>query len=109
MEATVMYRRDLFFYFHFDTSLNSCEDYDLNLKISRHLPALHHEKKIAVYRMHSTNMSKNTKKMLESALLVLKRQERFLKSNEEKIAFHEGIKNWKNYYNIQNTKLPEIK
>lgn len=109
MEATVMYRRDLFFYFHFDTSLDSCEDYDLNLKISRHLPALHHEKKIAVYRMHSTNISKNTKKMLESALLVLKRQEKFLNNNKEKTAFQEGLKNWKNYYNIQNTKLPEIK
>ena len=45
MEATVMYRRDLFFYFHFDTGLSACEDYDLNLKISRLLPVFHHEKK----------------------------------------------------------------
>jgi len=108
MEATVMYRRELFFYFHFDTGLASCEDYDLNLKISRNLPVLHHDRKIAVYRMHSANMSKNTRKMLDSALLVLKRQKQFLKDDEEKNAYSEGIENWKNYYNVHNTtKLSE--
>lgn len=101
MEGTVMYRRDLFFYFHFDTRLSACEDYDLNLKISRHLPVLHHEKKVAVYRMHSFNMSKNKKSMLENALHVLKRQEKLLRNDEEKQAFKQGIKNWENYYTIQ--------
>lgn len=108
MEATVMYRRDLFFYFHFDTSLSSCEDYDLNLKISRHLPVFHHEKKIAVYRLHSSNMSKSVKSMLENALYVLKRQEKFLRNDEEKQAFKQGMENWLDYYNVYNTtKLSE--
>jgi hypothetical protein len=44
MEATVMYRRALFFHFHFDTQLKSCEDYDLNLHISRHFPVMSHDK-----------------------------------------------------------------
>jgi glycosyltransferase involved in cell wall biosynthesis len=99
MEATVMYRRDLFFYFHFDTSLQSCEDYDLNLKISRVMPVFHHEKKIAVYRMHTSNMSKNRQLMLNNALAVLKRQERFLRNDEEKIALQQGLNNWSLYYN----------
>lgn len=100
MEATVMYRRDLFFYFHFDTSLQSCEDYDLNLKISRQLPVFHHEKKIAVYRMHANNMSKNKQLMLENAMLVLKRQEKFLRNTEERNALQQGLENWRTYYNV---------
>lgn len=98
MEGAVMYRRDLFLYFHFDTSLLSCEDYELNLKISRKLPVFHHEKKIAVYRMHANNMSKNKKIMLEHSLIVLKRQKPFLKNDEERNAFEQGLKNWKHYY-----------
>lgn len=108
MEATVMYRRDLFFYFHFDTGLSACEDYDLNLKISRLLQVFHHEKKIAVYRMHSTNMSKNIERMLQNALHVLKRQEKFLRNEAEEQAFKQGIENWLNYYSVYNTaKLSE--
>ncbi len=98
MEATVMYRRDLFFYFCFDTQLRSCEDYDLNLRISRKLPAIHHQNKIAVYRMHSSNMSKNKALMLKAALSVLKKQEKFLLNKEERIAYKTGIQNWISYY-----------
>jgi glycosyltransferase involved in cell wall biosynthesis len=98
MEATVMYRRKLFFYFHFDTHLKCCEDYDLNLRISRQLPALHHENKLAVYRMHQSNMSKNINQMLTTALFVLKKQKEFLLNDEEKAAYEQGIQNWINYY-----------
>ena len=100
MEATIMYRRDSFFYFHFDTTLQSCEDYDLNLKISRKLPVFHHEKKIAVYRMHNTNMSKDNQLMLKNSLLVLKRQENVLRNNEERNAFQQGLANWEAYYSV---------
>lgn len=98
MVGNVMYRRDLFFYFHFDTSLKACEDYDLNLKVSRMLPVYHHDKKIAVYRMHGNNMSKNHELMLGSALLVLKRQEYYLENDEARNAYAQGINNWKNFY-----------
>lgn len=98
MEATVMYRKAVFLYYHFDTQLLSCEDYDLNICISRKLPAIHHENKIAVYRMHSSNMSRNTAQMLSSALLVLKKQETCLLNEEERVAYKTGIANWKNYY-----------
>lgn len=98
MEATVMYRRGLFFYFCFDTQLLSCEDYDLNLRISRKLPAIHHQHKIAVYRMHASNMSNNNVLMLKTALSVLKKQEKFLLNNEEKNAHAKGIQNWIRYY-----------
>ena len=98
MEATVLYRRELFFYFHFDTQLKACEDYDLNLRISRYLPAFHHENKLAVYRMHGSNISKNINQMLQAALEVLKKQKPFLLNSEEKNAYEQGMRNWISYY-----------
>lgn len=98
MEATVMYRRELFFYFSFDTHLPSCEDYDINLRISRQLPALHHEIKVAVYRMHGNNMSNNKNQMLATALSVLKKQEEFLTNDDEKAALAQGVQNWTKFY-----------
>src|SRR5688572_13575667 len=64
MHATVMYRRRVFDEFLFDVSLRACEDYDLYLNISRKHPVLHHEKNIAAYRLHTTNMSGNIPVML---------------------------------------------
>jgi glycosyltransferase involved in cell wall biosynthesis len=52
MEATVMYRKELFFYFQFNPTLEACEDYEINLKIARLLPVFSHREFIAVYRIH---------------------------------------------------------
>ncbi|MDR3715055.1 MAG: glycosyltransferase [Puia sp.] len=98
MEASVLYRREVFFRFHFDPRLKGCEDYDLNLEISRHFPVLGHTAKIAAYRIHGGNMSNNRRMMLEMALRVLKRQEKSLKNESEKEAYAKGVKNWKKYY-----------
>jgi len=98
MEATVMYRRELFFSFRFDSTLKAGEDYDLNLNITRHFPAYGHTKKIAVYHIHRNNTSHDKNLMLQKTLDVLKRQEKSLKSKEEKKAFESGIRNWKYYY-----------
>ena len=98
MEATVMYRRDLFFCFHFDSRLKAGEDYDLNLNITRHFPAYGHTKKIAAYHIHGNNMSHDKNLMLNTTLDVLKRQEKSLKNSEERKAFESGIRNWKYYY-----------
>lgn len=98
MEGSVMYRRAVFSHFHFDTSLPLCEDYDLNLRIARILPVFSHDKAIAAYRAHAGNMSRDTKAMLNSALTVLKRQEKGLVNDEEKAAWLLGIENWKKYY-----------
>lgn len=100
MEATVMYRRDLFPAFHFDTRLRACEDYDLNLRISRHFQTVSHTTKIAGYRMHQSNMSHNKEMMYEMAVCVLKKQETQLVKQEEKDNYHLGLENWKNYYKV---------
>ena len=98
MHATVMYRRWVFNEFMYDTSLKSCEDYDLYLKIARKYPVLHHTEKIAAYRLHSSNMSGNIPFMLNTVLSVLGRQQPLLKTEQEKQAFKNGHSVWKEYY-----------
>lgn len=98
MHATVMYRRWVFSTFQYDTSLRSCEDYDLYLKIARDHPVLHTTRKLAAYRMHATNMSANYEVMLDHSLLVLNRQWPLLRSQTEKDAYKRGIRFWKGYY-----------
>lgn len=96
MEATVLYRRDLFCAFHFNTSLKVCEDYDINLRISRQLPAFSHNTKVAAYCMHGGNMSKNQEQMLRTAISILNS----FRSNDtsENQFIDQGIKNWEKYY-----------
>ncbi len=98
MEGTVMYRRELFFRWHFDPAVHACEDYDLNLRIARHLPVFGHSAKVAAYRIHAGNRSKDERMMGASALAVLKKQENSLQSEEEMQAYRLGIQNWTNYY-----------
>ena len=98
MHATVLYRRSIFKEFQYDTSLKSCEDYDLYLKIARKYPVLHHTEKIAAYRLHSNNMSGNIPFMLSTVLSVLGRQQPLLTNAQEKQAFKRGHRVWKDYY-----------
>jgi glycosyltransferase involved in cell wall biosynthesis len=98
MEATVLYRRELFFRYFFDPGLVACEDYDLNLRIARDLPVYGHPHKVAAYRQHERNMSKDPEWMMKMAVSVLKRQEQFIRNEEERNCYEEGIVNWKQYY-----------
>jgi hypothetical protein len=98
MEGCILYRRDLFFHFHFDTRLKACEDYDLNLKIARLLPTFHHKEKIAAYRIHGRNMSSNREMMLGLAHEVLSRQIPVLSNEAERSALQVGHQNWETYY-----------
>lgn len=98
MLGTVMYRKELFYTFFFDPQLKACEDYDINLNITRCFPSLTHTEKIAAYRIHDHNMSADKNLMLYNVLEVLKRQKPFLKNQEKLDAFNVGIINWQNYY-----------
>jgi len=100
MEATVMYRRELFFAFSFDPEFKACEDYDLNLRIARYFPVYSHTKKIAIYRIHTQNMSRDSRLMLGYALKALSVQASLLKTETEKEAFSLGTNNWTSYYKV---------
>lgn len=101
MEATVMYRRELFFCFHFDPKLAHCEDYDINLSISRYFPSFSHTTKIAAYRIHHQNKSRNSSRMLRTIEIVFAKQKKPLKNKEEEIAFETGLINWRKYYSTK--------
>ena len=98
MEATVMYRRELFFRYYFDPAIVACEDYDLNLRIARDWPVYAHAHKIAAYRIHGQNRSANRRTMAREAIRVLKRQEADLRNEAERGFYKRGIKNWIAYY-----------
>ena len=98
MHATVLYRRWVFDYFTFDTTLRACEDYDLYLKVSRKFPVIHHQELIAFYRIHDSNMSGNIPFMLEHVLMVLNRQKDCLLNKAEKQAHQNGVHVWRAYY-----------
>ncbi len=98
MHATVMYRRSILEKFRFDTNLKACEDYDLYLRITREHPVINHYKKIAAYRIHGANMSGQIPFMLEKVLEVCRRQEKALKSEDERQALKTGVQVWNDYY-----------
>jgi glycosyltransferase involved in cell wall biosynthesis/ABC-type Na+ transport system ATPase subunit NatA len=98
MHGTVLYQRWAFENVQYDTTLKACEDYDVYLNLSREHPVLHHTKTIAAYRFHSQNMSGNIPLMLDTVLDVLRRQQPFLRTREEQVAFNKGLQNWSEYY-----------
>jgi glycosyltransferase involved in cell wall biosynthesis len=100
MHGTVLYRRFVFDDFVFDTTLKACEDYDMYLKVARKFPIMHHTRKLAIYRMHKSNMSGNIQLMLKTVLSVMSRQKELLKSKEEKKAYMKGIKGYEKYYGM---------
>lgn len=98
MHAAVMYQRWVFDEFDFEETLRSCEDYDLYLRISKKYAVFHHNKIIAAYRMHGSNMSLNIPMMLKGVLNVLKKQKENLTTPVQKKAYTKGRFNWKEYY-----------
>jgi glycosyltransferase involved in cell wall biosynthesis len=98
--STVIYRRETLEKYRFSTSTayKGCEDYEQYLRIIRDNPVLHNPINISVYRKHEFNMSNNYAMMLNSALNVLLLQKPLLRNAEERIAWHEGWKNWVEFY-----------
>ena len=96
--ATVMFRRELFFTYHFDTQLPHCDDYDLTLNIAKYLPTVTHDKPIAAYRQHGANKSANKAKMLETIKIILNKHLEKAENDEIREAIDQGIENWTNYY-----------
>jgi glycosyltransferase involved in cell wall biosynthesis/SAM-dependent methyltransferase len=88
MISVVLFRRWVFDEFLFDTNLKACEDHDLYLKVARKYPVLHHTQKIAAYRRLSTSMSSNIPLLLSTALTILKRQKKQLKTKAERKVYN---------------------
>jgi glycosyltransferase involved in cell wall biosynthesis len=100
MHATVLYRRRTLEHFGlFDTTLGACEDYDLYLRIARHLPIGSHSAIVAEYRRHGGNLSNSPGKMLAAALRVLEAQRPWVEGRSELVGAQlEGRERWRRYY-----------
>ncbi|MEJ7654281.1 MAG: glycosyltransferase [Chloroflexia bacterium] len=100
MHATVMYDRVVFDAVgDFDVSLRACEDYDLYMRIARRFPVGRHAGLTAEYRRHGTNMSDNSRLMLNTSLEVLSRQRPHVVGyRESERALAHGVRFYRDYY-----------
>lgn len=96
--GNTMHRRALFPGFHFDTTLGNCEDYDLNLSISKYFPSFSHKQRVMAYRIHDNNKSGNKVRMYQSVKKILTKHYELADSNIIKEDIEQGIKNWEKYY-----------
>jgi glycosyltransferase involved in cell wall biosynthesis len=103
MISSVLFRRSILEEFGgFDTELRVAEDYELYLRIARAYPICCHPAVIAEYRIHDTNVSRNSELMLTMTLRVLKSQARYIRGNLRRlVAFHEGHRCWRKQYGRQ--------
>lgn len=99
MHATVMYRRAVLeLAGGFDTTLVSCEDYDMYLRIARGHAVRSYDRVVAEYRRHAGAMSMDPARMLNGALGAFARQWRYIADNPDYVrAQREGIRCMRRY------------
>jgi hypothetical protein len=101
--ATVLYRREIFDFVHgFNPELNPVADYDLYLRITRDFPVHSHNRVIAEYRQHRSNMSRDVSKMECAARAAHYAQAHFVKAHSHyREAYDAGKSFWQNDYPVQ--------
>lgn len=100
-EAAVMYKRELFDKLQFDTAIDYCEDYEINLRIARQYPCFSHSEIICAYRLHEKNMSRNKQAMMEAVKEILATHLANAPRRAVREAIEKGTANWENYYSQQ--------
>jgi hypothetical protein len=100
MHATVLYRRSVLEAAGgFDRRLRACEDYDLYLRMARQFPIHSHHEIVAEYRWHDSNMTRDSARMLRSALIALGRQWEYVQKRPDYLhACKRGVLFWRNYF-----------
>ena len=95
MHATVMYRRRIVEAVGgFTTSLQSCEDYDMYLRIVRMHDVRRHDRVVAEYRSHAGSMSMDPARMLRGVMATLAAQWRYIDGDPVRVrAYRTGIRN----------------
>ncbi len=94
MHATVMYRRQIFDAVGgFSTSLRSCEDYEMYLRIVHKHNVTRYDRIVAEYRSHNASMSMEAARMLRSVMTVLAGQWSHINGHPERVrAYRNGIR-----------------
>ncbi len=95
MHATVMYRRQIVEAIGgFTTSLQSCEDYDMYLRIVRTHNVRRHDHVVAEYRSHESSMSMDAARMLRGVMAALAAQWDYINGDPVQVrAYRTGIRN----------------
>jgi len=95
MHATVMYRRQVVEAVGgFTTSLQSCEDYDMYLRIVRTHNVRRHDGVVAEYRSHEGSMSMDAARMLRGVMATLTAQWPYISGDAVQVrAYRTGIRN----------------
>jgi glycosyltransferase involved in cell wall biosynthesis len=103
MISSVLFRRSVLVDIGgFDTTLRVAEDYELYLRIARVYPICCHPALTAEYRLHQTNVSRNSELMLRMTLQVLRTQGQYVRSDWRRLlAFLAGLRNWRKQYGRQ--------
>ena len=103
MHATVLYWRDILLDLGgFDERLRRCEDYDLYLRMAKAHPIAFHPETVAEYRWHGSNMSSDSKQMLQSVLDVHAKHRHLSPTRRQ--AWREGRENFEAYYRAEWTR-----
>jgi glycosyltransferase involved in cell wall biosynthesis len=103
MISSVLFRRSVLLEIGgFDPTLRVAEDYDLYLRIARVYPICCHSALTAEYRLHQTNVSRNSELMLRITLQVLSTQGKYVRSDWRRLtAFLAGLRGWRKQYGRQ--------
>jgi len=98
--GSAFYRRWVFTEIgEFDEANSPAADYDLYLRVARQFPILCHHQPVVKYRKHGANMSNNSRVMLASTMMALKKQLRHVEGNQELLAAYDiGLQRWGSYY-----------
>jgi glycosyltransferase involved in cell wall biosynthesis len=98
--AMAAFRRQLFATIgRFDCSVNASADYDLYLRVARTLPIVSHDRVVADYRQHGSNMSRNPVAMLDATLAVLASQRSYIDAHPQfSKMYWEGRRAWRAFY-----------
>jgi glycosyltransferase involved in cell wall biosynthesis len=102
MHAAVVYRRTLFESVGgFDGVLDGCEDYDLYLRAALRFPIYNHARLVAEYRRYDGAMSRDSRRMLKTAIEVLRSQWKYARKTKlYREAYKTGMRTWRTAYGI---------
>ena len=103
MHGTVMYKTEILRRVGgFDESLQSCEDYDVYLRLTLNYPVAAYDGIAAEYRVHGESMTRNAARMLKSARVVLARYAVAARTSPDWRSAHaRGVRFWSNFWGIR--------
>jgi glycosyltransferase involved in cell wall biosynthesis len=98
--GAVMYRREAVISAGpFNPLINASADYDMNLRLASKFPVRCHGEVILEYRKHDSNMTRNLKVMLKSAVTARRIHRKSVRRNRRhRAALREGTRSVQKYY-----------